>query len=106
MRVTVFGTGDVGLVQGTILADVGHEVVCVDGDGENIAPLAQAIIPIYEPGPAGLLKENPAAGRPPFTTDASMAVAHGDIQFIAVGTPPDADGSADLQYVLKVAETT
>ncbi|MDR5894334.1 UDP-glucose/GDP-mannose dehydrogenase family protein [Halomonas mongoliensis] len=105
MRVTVFGTGYVGLVQGTILADVGHEVVCVDVDAEKIARLEQGIIPIYEPGLEGLVKENHAAGRLRFTTDAAMAVAHGDIQFIAVGTPPDEDGSADLQYVLKVAET-
>ncbi|WP_445004391.1 UDP-glucose dehydrogenase family protein [Halomonas mongoliensis] len=105
MKVTVFGTGYVGLVQGTILADVGHEVVCVDVDAEKIARLEQGIIPIYEPGLEGLVKENHAAGRLRFTTDAAMAVAHGDIQFIAVGTPPDEDGSADLQYVLKVAET-
>ncbi|WP_445001247.1 UDP-glucose dehydrogenase family protein [Halomonas mongoliensis] len=105
MRVTVFGTGYVGLVQGTILADVGHEVVCVDVDAEKIARLEQGIIPIYEPGLEGLVKENHAAGRLRFTTDAAMAVEHGDIQFIAVGTPPDEDGSADLQYVLKVAET-
>src|SRR5690554_4972689 len=105
MRVTVFGTGYVGLVQGTILADVGHEVVCVDVDAEKIAGLEQGIIPIYEPGLEGLVKENHAAGRLRFTTDAAMAVEHGDIQFIAVGTPPDEDGSADLRYVLKVAET-
>ena len=105
MRVTVFGTGYVGLVQGTILADVGHEVVCVDVDAEKIARLEQGIIPIYEPGLEGLVKENHAAGRLRFTTDAALAVEHGDIQFIAVGTPPDEDGSADLQYVLKVAET-
>ncbi|WP_445004387.1 UDP-glucose dehydrogenase family protein [Halomonas mongoliensis] len=105
MKVTVFGTGYVGLVQGTILADVGHEVVCVDVDAEKIARLEQGIIPIYEPGLEGLVKENHAAGRLRFTTDAAMAVAHGDIQFIAVGTPPDEDGSADLKYVLKVAET-
>src|SRR5690554_3221842 len=105
MRVTVFGTGYVGLVQGTILADVGHEVVCVDVDAEKIARLEQGIIPIYEPGLEGLVKENHAAGRLRFTTDAAMAVEHGDIQFIAVGTPPDEDGSADLRYVLKVAET-
>ncbi|WNK20131.1 UDP-glucose/GDP-mannose dehydrogenase family protein [Halomonas piscis] len=105
MRVTVFGTGYVGLVQGTMLAEVGHEVVCVDVDADKIARLEQGIIPIFEPGLEGLVKENHAAGRLSFTTDAARAVAHGDIQFIAVGTPPDEDGSADLQYVLKVAET-
>ncbi|WP_416137186.1 UDP-glucose dehydrogenase family protein [Halomonas sp. HK25] len=105
MNVTVFGTGYVGLVQGTILAEVGHQVVCVDVDAEKIGKLEQGIIPIYEPGLETLVKENHAAGRLSFTTDAAMAVAHGDIQFIAVGTPPDEDGSADLQYVLKVAET-
>ena len=105
MNVTVFGTGYVGLVQGTILAEVGHEVVCVDVDADKIARLAQGQIPIYEPGLESLVKENTASGRLSFTTDAAMAVAHGDIQFIAVGTPPDEDGSADLKYVLKVAET-
>ncbi|MFP4138610.1 MAG: UDP-glucose dehydrogenase family protein, partial [Halomonas sp.] len=105
MNVTVFGTGYVGLVQGTMLAEVGHQVVCVDVDAEKIAKLEQGIIPIYEPGLEALVKENRASGRLAFTTDAPMAVEHGNIQFIAVGTPPDEDGSADLQYVLKVAET-
>ncbi|MGM1054067.1 MAG: UDP-glucose dehydrogenase family protein [Pseudomonadota bacterium] len=105
MNVTVFGTGYVGLVQGTILAEVGHQVVCVDVDADKIEQLRQGIIPIYEPGLEGLVKDNTATGRLRFTTDAAEAVAHGDIQFIAVGTPPDEDGSADLQYVLKVAET-
>ncbi|MDR9440125.1 MAG: UDP-glucose/GDP-mannose dehydrogenase family protein [Halomonas sp.] len=105
MNVTVFGTGYVGLVQGTMLAEVGHQVVCVDVDAEKIAALEQGVIPIYEPGLEGLVKENHAAGRLRFTTDAAEGVTHGDIQFIAVGTPPDEDGSADLRYVLKVAET-
>ncbi len=105
MNVTVFGTGYVGLVQGTILAEVGHQVVCVDVDADKIEQLRQGIIPIYEPGLEGLVKENTATGRLRFTTDALEGVAHGDIQFIAVGTPPDEDGSADLQYVLRVAET-
>lgn len=105
MNVTVFGTGYVGLVQGTILAEVGHHVVCVDVDAEKVDKLKQGIIPIYEPGLEPLVKENFAAGRLEFTTDADFAVAHGDVQFIAVGTPPDEDGSADLKYVLKVAET-
>ena len=105
MNVTVFGTGYVGLVQGTILAEVGHQVVCVDVDADKIEQLRQGIIPIYEPGLEALVKENTATGRLRFTTDALEGVAHGDIQFIAVGTPPDEDGSADLQYVLRVAET-
>lgn len=105
MNVTVFGTGYVGLVQGTILAEVGHHVVCVDVDAEKVDKLKQGIIPIYEPGLEPLVKENYTAGRLEFTTDADYAVAHGDVQFIAVGTPPDEDGSADLKYVLKVAET-
>ncbi|MCE8027024.1 MULTISPECIES: UDP-glucose dehydrogenase family protein [Halomonadaceae] len=105
MKATVFGTGYVGLVQGTILADAGHEVVCVDVDADKLAQLEQGIIPIYEPGLEALVKANLAAGRLCFTTDAALGVAHGEVQFIAVGTPPDEDGSADLQYVLKVAQT-
>ncbi|MGJ7460593.1 UDP-glucose dehydrogenase family protein [Halomonas sp. MA07-2] len=105
MNVTVFGTGYVGLVQGTILADVGHHVICVDVDADKIERLNQGHIPIFEPGLETLVKENTAAGRLQFTTDAAAGVAHGDVQFIAVGTPPDEDGSADLQYVLAVAGT-
>ncbi|AVI62902.1 UDP-glucose dehydrogenase family protein [Halomonas sp. GFAJ-1] len=105
MNVTVFGTGYVGLVQGAVLADVGHNVVCVDVDAEKVARLEQGIIPIYEPGLETLVAENHATGRLTFTTNAEEGVKHGDVQFIAVGTPPDEDGSADLQYVLKVAET-
>ena len=78
MNVTVFGTGYVGLVQGTILAEVGHQVVCMDVDAEKIDKLKQGIIPIYEPGLESLVKENTASGRLSFTTDAAMAVAHGD----------------------------
>lgn len=105
MNVTVFGTGYVGLVQGAVLADVGHNVVCVDIDAEKVARLEQGIIPIYEPGLETLVAENHATGRLTFTTNAEEGIKHGDVQFIAVGTPPDEDGSADLQYVLKVAET-
>lgn len=105
MKVTVFGTGYVGLVQGTILADVGHHVMCVDVDEDKVERLKQGIIPIYEPGLEPLVKENYSAGRLEFTTDAAAAVKHGDVQYIAVGTPPDEDGSADLKYVLAVAET-
>jgi len=105
MKVTVFGTGYVGLVQGAVLAEVGHHVTCVDVDAVKIERLKQGHIPIYEPGLEALVKENFAAGRLRFTTDAAAGVAHGDVQFIAVGTPPDEDGSADLQYVLAVAES-
>ena len=105
MNVTVFGTGYVGLVQGAILADVGHKVVCVDVDVKKVERLKQGHIPIYEPGLESLVRENHAAGRLDFTTDAAAGVKHGQVQFIAVGTPPDEDGSADLQYVLAVAGT-
>ncbi|WP_445157476.1 UDP-glucose dehydrogenase family protein [Halomonas sp. E14] len=105
MKVTVFGTGYVGLVQGAVLADVGHHVVCVDVDANKVARLKQGDIPIYEPGLEPLVKENHAAGRLRFTTDAAEGIKHGQVQFIAVGTPPDEDGSADLKYVLSVAET-
>ena len=105
MRVTVFGIGYVGLVQGAVLAEVGHDVVCIDIDANKVERLKQGHIPIYEPGLETLVKENHAAGRLNFTTDAAAGVKHGEVQFIAVGTPPDEDGSADLKYVLAVAET-
>ena len=105
MRVSIFGTGYVGLVTGTCLAEVGHDVVCVDVDADKIERLGQGIIPIYEPGLEPMVKSNHAAGRLDFTTDPARAIAHADVVFIAVGTPPDEDGSADLQYVLAVART-
>lgn len=105
MKVTVFGIGYVGLVQGAVLAEVGHDVVCIDIDANKVERLKQGHIPIYEPGLEALVKENYAAGRLNFTTDAEAGVKHGEVQFIAVGTPPDEDGSADLKYVLAVAET-
>ena len=105
MRVTIFGTGYVGLVTGTCLAEVGHHVVCVDIDTAKIEGLRNGVIPIYEPGLEPMVKANFAEGRLEFTTDAASAIAHGDVIFIAVGTPPDEDGSADLQYVLAVAKT-
>ncbi|NYT61913.1 UDP-glucose/GDP-mannose dehydrogenase family protein [Alcaligenaceae bacterium] len=105
MKVTVFGIGYVGLVQGAVLAEVGHDVVCVDIDAEKVDRLNQGHIPIYEPGLTPLVKDNYAAGRLSFTTDVAAAVKHGEVQFIAVGTPPDDDGSADLQYVLAVADS-
>ncbi len=105
MKVTVFGSGYVGLVTGVCLAEVGNDVVCVDVDQNKIDELVKGNIPIYEPGLDAMVKENQLAGRLHFTTDAKQAVEHGTFQFIAVGTPPDEDGSADLQYVLAVAET-
>ncbi|MBY4594487.1 UDP-glucose dehydrogenase family protein [Ottowia caeni] len=105
MKVTVFGTGYVGLVQGAVLADVGHDVTCVDIDADKIARLQAGEIPIHEPGLAPLVQENYAAGRLHFTTDATEGVAHGEVIFLAVGTPPDEDGSADLKHVLAVART-
>ncbi|TYT23713.1 UDP-glucose/GDP-mannose dehydrogenase family protein [Luteimonas viscosa] len=105
MHVAIFGTGYVGLVSGTCLAEVGHDVVCVDIDQAKIDGLQRGVIPIYEPGLEPMVKANHAAGRLKFTTDAGAAVASAEIVFIAVGTPPDEDGSADLQYVLAVART-
>ena len=105
MRISVFGTGYVGLVQGTVLAEVGHDVLCVDVDANKVEGLKAGRIPIYEPGLEDMVKKNHAEGRLNFTTDAAEGVAHGRIQFIAVGTPPDEDGSADLRYVLTVAAT-
>ncbi len=105
MRVAIFGTGYVGLVTGTCLADVGHQVVCVDIDQAKVDGLNRGVIPIYEPGLEPMVKANHAASRLAFTTDAASAIAHGQVIFIAVGTPPDEDGSADLQYVLAVART-
>src|SRR5690606_925790 len=105
MRVAIFGTGYVGLVTGTCLAEVGHDVVCVDIDQAKVEGLNRGVIPIYEPGLAPLVSANHAESRLAFTTDAAAAIAHGQVLFIAVGTPPDEDGSADLQYVLAVART-
>ena len=103
MRVCIFGTGYVGLVTGTCLAEVGHDVICVDIDAAKVDGLNKGVIPIYEPGLTPMVKANHAAGRLRFTTDAPAGIAHGEIIFIAVGTPPDEDGSADLKYVLAVA---
>ncbi len=103
MKVTVVGTGYVGLVSGTCLAEVGNDVLCLDVDPEKIRILNEGGIPIFEPGLLDMVKRNVAAGRLRFTTEVEQAVAHGTIQFIAVGTPPDEDGSADLQYVLAAA---
>jgi UDPglucose 6-dehydrogenase len=105
MKVTVFGIGYVGLVQGAVLSSVGHDVMCVDIDETKVESLKKGIIPIFEPGLTNLVKENYNSGRLQFTTDMELAVNHGELQFIAVGTPPDEDGSADLKYVLSVANT-
>ena len=105
MQVSIFGTGYVGLVTGTCLAEVGHDVVCIDVDAAKVEGLNHGVIPIYEPGLTPMVKANHAEGRLRFTTDAAMGIDHGEVVFIAVGTPPDEDGSADLQYVLAVAKT-
>jgi UDPglucose 6-dehydrogenase len=104
MNLTVFGIGYVGLVQAAVLAEVGHNVLCVDIDADKVERLNQGLIPIYEPGLESLVRENHAAGRITFTTDVAAAVKHGQILMSAVGTPPSEDGSADLKYVLAVAE--
>ena len=103
MKITLIGAGYVGLVTGTCLAEVGNNVLCLDVDPHKIATLKSGGIPIYEPGLEDIVRRNVAAGRLDFTTDIAAAVQFGDIQFIAVGTPPDEDGSADLQYVLDAA---
>ncbi len=103
MKVTVVGTGYVGLVSGTCLAEVGNDVLCLDVDPDKIRILQEGGIPIYEPGLLDMVRRNVAAGRLRFTTDVAESVAHGTLQFIAVGTPPDEDGSADLQYVTAAA---
>ncbi|MDP1789717.1 MAG: UDP-glucose/GDP-mannose dehydrogenase family protein [Methylibium sp.] len=103
MKVTVIGTGYVGLVTGACLAEMGNHVICFDVDEAKIAGLNNGILPIHEPGLLDIVLAHSAAGRLEFTTDADRAVAHGTLQFIAVGTPPDEDGSADLAYVLAAA---
>jgi UDPglucose 6-dehydrogenase len=105
MKVTIFGTGYVGLVTGACLAEMGNHVVCVDIDEGKVERLKRGEIPIYEPGLEPIVKRNHASGQLDFTTDAQPAIEHGQVIFIAVGTPPDEDGSADLKYVLSVART-
>src|SRR5580692_11104668 len=105
MRVTIFGSGYVGLVTGACLADAGNHVMCVDVDAAKIERLTRGDVPIHEPGLDALIKRNAEAGRLEFTTDAARGVEHGLFQLIAVGTPPGEDGSADLRYVLAVART-
>ena len=105
MRVTMFGSGYVGLVTGSCFAEMGNHVICVDVDAEKIQGLSEGKLPIFEPGLQEIVVQNIQAERLSFTTDAKAAVDHADVIFIAVGTPSDEDGSADLQYVLKVANT-
>src|SRR5262252_7343060 len=105
MRLTIFGSGYVGLVTGACFAEAGNHVLCVDVDERKVAMLKRGESPIYEPGLDELLKKNLAAGRLSFTSSAEEGVKYGLFQFIAVGTPPDEDGSADLRYVLTVAES-
>ena len=103
MKITIIGSGYVGLVSGACLAELGNDVLCMDVDAQKIAVLRGGGVPIYEPGLEDLIKSNVAAGRLRFTTDTAESVAHGLVQMIAVGTPPGEDGSADLQYVLAAA---
>ncbi|MCG8428070.1 MAG: UDP-glucose/GDP-mannose dehydrogenase family protein [Chromatiales bacterium] len=105
MNITVYGVGYVGLVQAAVFADAGHNVCCVDVDEKKIEGLRNGIIPIYEPGLTPLVEHNYRENRLLFTTDPTVGIQHGEFQFIAVGTPPDEDGSADLSHVLAVAET-
>src|SRR6201981_404101 len=105
MRVTIFGSGYVGLVTGACLADAGNHVICVDIDADKIERLKRGEVPIHEPGLEALVRRNSDAGRLEFTTDAARGVEHGLFQLIAVGTPPGEDGSADLRHVLAVART-
>ncbi|HET9734220.1 MAG TPA: UDP-glucose/GDP-mannose dehydrogenase family protein [Burkholderiales bacterium] len=103
MNVTIVGTGYVGLVAGACFADAGNHVVCLDLDATKVAKLNAGGVPIYEPGLEAIVQRNRAAGRLAFTTDVAESVAHGELQLIAVGTPPDEDGSADLQHVVAAA---
>lgn len=105
MKISIFGTGYVGLVTGACLADVGHDVICADVNQVKIDGLKQGIIPIYEPGLESVVKTNVSQGNLRFTTNAEEAVQHAEVIYIAVGTPPDEDGSADLQYVMAVGKT-
>lgn len=103
MNITVIGTGYVGLVTGACLAELGNKVFCLDVDRNKIEILNSGGVPIYEPGLKEIIARNRASGRLIFSTDVAASVAHGEVQFIAVGTPPDEDGSADLQYVVAAA---
>ena len=104
MKISVFGSGYVGLVQAAVMAEVGHDVVCMDIDEHKVANLRQGLVSIFEPGLAALVREGLEAGRLHFTSDDQLAVQHGQVLFIAVGTPSRDDGSADLRQVLAVGE--
>src|SRR3989344_8376691 len=104
MKISVFGSGYVGLVQATVLAEVGHDVICMDVDQHKVRQLQEGHVSIFEPGLAAMVKENLESGRLSFTFDEKLAVEHGEVLFIAVGTPSDEDGSADLKYVLSVGD--
>ena len=104
LKVSVIGTGYVGLVTGTCLAELGNDVMCLDIDAAKVASLQSGHVPIYEPGLEEMVARNVAAGRLRFTTDPAEAAGHGDFHFIAVGTPPTEDGSADVKYVHAAAK--
>jgi UDPglucose 6-dehydrogenase len=104
VKVTVIGSGYVGLVTGACLADVGNDVVCLDLDRQKIAGLLKGVVPIHEPGLDAIIVRNVNAGRLRFTCDIAEATKFGTVQMIAVGTPPGEDGSADIQYVLSAAK--
>ena len=104
MKISVFGSGYVGLVQAAVLAEVGHDVVCMDVDEKKVELLQQGHVSIFEPGLASLVRENLDARRLQFTSDEKLAVQHGQVLFIAVGTPSRDDGSADLRHVMAVGE--
>src|ERR1700688_322235 len=103
MKISIIGTGYVGLVTGACLAEVGNDVLCLDLDRDKIDLLNRGGVPIHEPGLPEMIRRNVAAGRLRFTADVDAAVSHGTLQFIAVGTPPDEDGSADMKHVLEAA---
>ena len=105
MKITIIGTGYVGLVTGACLAEVGNDVLCLDLDASKIKLLHEGGVPIYEPGLQSLIQRNRAAGRIAFTTDVAWAIEFGSVQMIAVGTPPGEDGSADLSHVLAAARS-
>ena len=105
MKLTMIGTGYVGLVTGACLADVGNEVLCLDLDGDKVARLQAGEMPLHEPGLQEVVRRNVATRRLAFTTDPALAAGHGEAQFIAVGTPPGDDGSADVGHVLSAAAT-
>ena len=104
MKIAVLGTGCVRLVTGACLAEVGHNVLCMDVDESKVEGLQQGRIPIFDPGLETLVSNNAKTGDLLFTTDAHKAVNHSDLMFIAVGTPPDEDGSADLSHILEIAD--